>query len=131
MNAGTVRDFFLTHTLRCGKILSEIQSFCKEELVEPFRQLKRPQRKLFLLHTLPKRFLSLCQEAKVRGVVFMRRFLKPMIIFCEKNCDFLKICSACNSSNLFLSLRKITSYNSQVKQTRRHVEHPDHCKVRS
>ena len=126
MNAGTVRDFFLTHTLRCGKILSEIQSFCKEELVEPFRQLKRPQRKLFLLHTLPIRFLSLCQEAKVRGGVFMRGFLSPMIIFC----DFIKIGSAGNNSNLFLSLRKIRSFNSQVKQTRRHVEHPDHCKVR-
>ena len=84
MKPPTVRDLFLTHTLRCGKMLSEIQSFCKEKLVEPFRQLKRPQRKLFLLHTLPKRFLSLCQEAKVRGVVFMSRFLKPMIIFCEK-----------------------------------------------
>ena len=126
MNAGTVRDFFLTHTLRCGKILSEIQSFCKEELVEPFRQLKRPQRKLFLLHTLPIRFLSLCQEAKDRGGVFMKGFLSPMIIFC----DFLKIGSAGNNSNLFLSLRKIRSFNSQVKQTRRHVEHPDHCKVR-
>ena len=36
------KDLFLpSRTLRCGKIVSEIQSFCKEELVEPFRQLQR------------------------------------------------------------------------------------------